>query len=132
MQVRLEAEAINRSPRRQEISHKLLEQRKSVVVVIDYPVVVDIQQVGGVSLLHVFVYLGSYVRVSAVVNIESVIILALVHHLVNNVPVLHSESIKMVESLVHVFVDSESEVLLSEGPGPVWIVLDFVPEQRVT
>ena len=132
MQVRLEAETVNGGPGRQEISHKLLEQRKSVVVVIDYPVVVDIQQVGGVSLLHVFVYLGSYVRVSAVVNIESVIILALVHHLVNNVPVLHSESIKMVESLVHVFVDSESEVLLSEGPGPVWIVLDFVPEQRVT
>ena len=132
MKVRLEAESLNGGPGSQEISHKLLEQRKPVGVVVDNAVVVDVEHSGRVSLFHVSVYLGSDVRVSAVVSIESVIDRALVHHLVNNVPVLHSEDIEMVESLVQVFVDSESEVLLRERPRPGWIVLRFVPEQTVT
>ena len=45
------------------------------------PVVVDEEHGGRISLLHMFVYLSSDVRVPAVLDVESVFSIPLVHHL---------------------------------------------------
>ena len=74
------------------------------------------------------VYLGSDLRVSAVVGIEGVIVVSLVNHLVDHVPVLDSEPIEMVQSVVHVFVDGCREVWRWQRPGPAGVVVDFVPQ----
>ena len=59
----------------------MLVERESVVTVSDDPVVVNEEHCGGISLLDMFVYLSSDVRVPAMLDIESVPSLSLVNHL---------------------------------------------------
>ena len=131
MKMRLKTQGINVSSCREEISYELLEHCEPVVAIRYNSIVINIELGGRISLLHVAVYLGPDVRVSTVVGIESVIVVALVNHLVDDVPVLHSECIEMVESVVQVFVDRCCEVSRRQGPRPAGVIVDFVPEQRV-
>ena len=108
--MRLKTQGINVSPSRQEISYELLEHCKPVLAVHYNSIVINIELGVRISLLHVVVYLGPDVRVFTVVCIESVIVVTLVNHLVNHVPVLHSEGVEMVESVVHMFVDGGHKV----------------------
>ena len=110
MKMRLKTQGINVSTSRLEISYEMLEHCKPVLVVHYNSIVINIELGVRISLLHVVVYLCPDIRVSTVVGIESVIVVTLVNHLVNHVPVLHSEGIEMVESVVHVFVDGGYEV----------------------
>ena len=96
----LDADSVNWRSSREEISYELLVERESVVAVSDHPIVVDEERAGGISFLHVFVYLGSDVRVSSVLYIESVFSISLVNHLVDDVPGFYSQGVKMLESLV--------------------------------
>ena len=98
----LDANSVNWRSSREEISYELLIEGESVVAVSDHPVVVDEEHAGGISFLHVFVYLGSDVRVSSVLYIESVFSISLVNHLVDDVPSFYSQGVKMLESLVQV------------------------------
>ena len=88
----------------------MLEHCKPVLAVHYNSIVINIELGVRISLLHVVVYLGPDVRVFTVVCIESVIVVTLVNHLVNHVPVLHSEGVEMVESVVHMFVDGGHKV----------------------
>ena len=88
----------------------MLEQCEPVLAVHYNSIVINIEHGVRISLLHVVVYLGPDIRVSTVVGIESVVVMALVNHLVDNIPVLHSEGIEMVESVVHMFVDGGHKV----------------------
>ena len=98
----LDANSVNGRSSREEVSYELLVERESIVAVSYDPVVVDEEHGGRISLLHMFVYLGSDVRVSAMLDIESVSILSLVNHLVDDIPGLHSQGGKMIESLIQV------------------------------
>ena len=98
----LDANSVNGRSSREEVSYELLVERESVVAVSYDPVVVDEEHGGRISLLHMFVYLCSDVRVSTMLYIESVFSISLVNHLVDDVPGFNSQGVKMIESLIQV------------------------------
>ena len=97
---------MDRSSSRNEFSEKLLEQSKPVIFIQNYPVVIDIYLCIGVESGHKLVYLQSDLGVPALVQVEGVADTALVDHLVDDVPVPHSEGMEMVESVFNMFVQS--------------------------
>ena len=70
----------------------MLEQCEPVLAVHYNSIVIHIEHGVRISLLHVVVYLGPDVLVSTVVLIEGVIVVSLVNHLVNNIPVPDSQA----------------------------------------
>ena len=114
----LDADSVNWRSSREEISYELLVEGESVVAVSDHPVVVDEEHCGRVSLLHMFVYLGSDVRVSSVLYIESVFSISLVNHLVDDVPGFYSQGVKMIQSVIQVLEHCGAELRPKQVRSP--------------
>ena len=74
----------------------MLEQSKPVVFIQNDPVVVDIHLYVRVEGGHTLVYLHPDVGVPALVLVEGVTLSPLVDHLVDDVPVLHTERMEMI------------------------------------
>ena len=129
--MRLKADSVDWSSNRDEFSEKLLEQSKPVIFIQNYPVVIDIYLCIGIESGHKLVYLQSDLWVPALVQIEGVADTALVDHLVDDVPVPHSEGMEMVESVFNVFVQSRGEVRPCQTKQPIRIVGCLRPQKRM-
>ena len=102
--MRLKTNGVDRSSSRDEFSEKLLEQSKPVLFIQNDPVVVDKHLCVRVETGHMLVDLHPDVGVPTLVHVESVTDRALVDHLVDDVPLLHSERLEMIQSVFNVFV----------------------------
>ena len=106
MYMRLKANSVYRSSSRDEVPEKLLEQTKPVLFIQNDPVVIHKHQSVRVERGHQLVNLQPDIWVPALVLVEGVADCALVDHLVDDVPVLHSEGMEMIQSVLNVLEDS--------------------------
>ena len=131
MDVRLKANSVDRSPSSYQISEELLEQSKPALFIKDDPVVVDKHRGVWVERGSVLVYLDPDVGVPALLYVESVTDLPLVHHLVDDVPVLDMDGMEVVESVLDVLEHDRAELLACEFPHPARVVASLGPQQGV-
>ena len=97
---------------------------KSVLGVHNHAIVIDIELVVWIILLDIIVNLCSDVFVSGLVLVEGVVVWTwvLVHHLVDDIPVNHSELVEVIHRFIYAIVNHFFELGTKDVPGPAGVV----------
>ena len=83
-----------------------MKQIKPILIVGNDPIVVDIELIVWEVALDIFVNLRSDVLIAGLIHVECVVIGTLIYHLIDNIPVDHSELIEMIQRFVNVIVNN--------------------------
>ena len=83
-----------------------MKQIKPILIVGNDPIVVDIELIVWEIAIDIFVNLRSDVLIARLIHVECVVIGTLIYHLIDNIPVDHSELIEMIQRFVNVIVNN--------------------------
>ena len=105
-----------------------MKQIKPILIVGNDPIVVDEELIVWEIAFDIFVNLRSDVLIAGLIHVECVVIGTLIYHLIDNIPVDHSELIEMIQRFVNVFVNNLLKFQTKNVPSPAGIVTKFWPK----
>ena len=101
---------------------------KPILIVGNDPIIVDVELIVGIIALDIFVDLWSDVVIAGLVHVEGMVIGTLIYHLIDKIPVDHSELIEMIHRLINVIVNDLLKLCTKNVPSPAGIVTKFWPK----